>query len=284
MPHRTSLSRSALWWLIALALSRPAWSAEPATLEIGIIPTLSTRTILATYQPLRSYLEEHLKQPVTLVTATDYRTFVERTQRGEYRFVVTAPHFARFAQAEAGYRPMVRVKRELRGLLVTRANSDIRRVADLRGKSVSTPEGLALITMLGEQLLRDHGLTPGRDVEVRHLASFNSAVLAVHNGQSAAALTATTALKQMPEEVRNGLREVAMTRAVPHVIYLAHPQVPAAEVNRMTELLLAFEKRSPQGSEFFDKTGFLGYERPTPQELRSLDPYVAEVKKQLAAP
>ena len=283
MLHRPNAVRLVLL-LAMLFPGHPAWSAEPGTLEIGIIPTLSTRTILATYQPLRGYLEEQLQQPVSLITAPDYRTFVERTQRGEYRFVITAPHFARFAQVEAGYRPLVRVKRELRALLVTRTDNGIARVADLRGKSVSTPEGLAVVTMLGEQLLRDQGLTPGRDVEVKHLASFNSAVLAVHNGETAAAFTAATALKQMPPDVRNSLREIAATGSVPHVIFLAHPKVPAADEKRMTELLLAFETRSPAGIKFFEKTGFAGYVRPTAAELRRLDPYVAEVKKQLAAP
>ena len=103
-------------WLIrffgsALLFALGGASADNTTIEIGILPTLSTRTILATYQPLREYVEEKLGQPVTLVTAADYRTFLDRTQRGEYRFVVTAPHYARLAQSEAGYVPMVRLTR-----------------------------------------------------------------------------------------------------------------------------------------------------------------------------
>lgn len=269
---------------LALLLGLGDASADNANIEIGIIPTLSTRTILTTYQPLREHLEEQIRQPVVLVTAPDYRTFVDRTQRGEYRFVVTAAHFARLAQAEAGYVPMVRVKRELRGILVTRADSNIRTIDDLRGKIVSTPENIALITMLGQQLLREHGLEPGGKVTLRAFTSFNSAVLAVQNGESDAAFTAQTALNQMPEEIRSTLRTIATTSAVPHVIFLASKKVPPKEVERMTRLLLDFSEDRPRGTRFFEQTGFLGYVRPTAAELRNLDPYVNELKQLLAAP
>lgn len=259
-------------------------SADNTTIEIAILPTLSTRTILATYQPLREYVEEKTGQPVTLVTASDYRTFLDRTQRSEYRFVVTAPHFARLAQSEAGYVPMVRLKRELRAIVVVRSDSAIKSPHDLRGAVVSTSDSTAILTMLGLQDLRTSGLEPGKNLTVRSYASLNSAVLAVQSGESAAAITAQTALNQMPEEARSGLRIIATSNAVPHMIYLANKKVPSREVERMTQILLDFPADKTRGQRFFEQTGFLGYVRPTAAELKSLDPYVRELKHQLAAP
>ena len=247
---------------------------------MGILPTLSARTILTTYQPLREYLEAGLQRPVLLVTAPDYRTFIERTQRGEYRYLVTAPHFARLAQREAGYQPLVRVRRELNALLVTDRAHGISTIEQLRGKQVTTPDPLAIISMLGTELLRAHGLRSGQEVTLHPMPSFNSAVIALTNGESAAAVTAATALRQMPEETRGGLVTLGASRVVPHVIYLASPDVPAEELDRLRGLLLAFSGEA-RGREFFERTGFAGLDPVSEEELRTLDPYVEDLKKAL---
>jgi phosphonate transport system substrate-binding protein len=265
----------------------PGWvvaADEPRPLELGVLPTLSTRAVFDTYEPLRAYLEERLRRPVALVTARDYRTYIERTQRGEYRFLVTAPHFARLAQTEAGYVPMVRVKRELHAIIVTRADGAVRGLNDLRHQVVTSPESLAIVTILGTRLLRQHGLVPGRNLTVQPLASFSSAVLAVHNGEAAAAITAPTALAQMSETLQANLRVIGTSPPVPPVVYIAHPRVPPEEIDRMTRVLLEFSADAQRGSAFFRKTGFVGLVRPGPDELRSLDPYVAELKSRLRAP
>ena len=43
--------------------------AEARTLVIGLMPYLSTRTLMANYQPVADALQQSLKQPVTLLTA-----------------------------------------------------------------------------------------------------------------------------------------------------------------------------------------------------------------------
>lgn len=266
----------------AVMLLGAGHAAADDAIEFGILPTLSARATLSTYQPLREHLEERLHRPVTLITAPDFATYVERTRRGVYSFLVTAPHFARLAQIESGYVPMVRIKRELRGLIVVREDSDIQTLAGLRGKIISTPERMAVVSMLGLELLRAQGLEPGRDVTVRPATSFTSAVLAVQNGESAAAITAPTALGQMPEDVRARLRVIASTASVPGTVYMAHPRVPPAEIERMTQLLLEFSADPTRGKAFFEHTGYEGLVRVAPEEMRALDPYVAELKRRLA--
>ncbi len=274
----------ALGLLCVLGLCPLPAAAEPAAIEFGVLPTLSTRAVIDTYDPLRQFLSERLNRTVTLVTARDYRTYIERTQRGEYRFLVTAPHFARLAETEAGYVPLVRVKRELRSVFVARSESPIRTLGELRGRIVTSPETLAVVTMLGKQLLREHGLTPGRDVTVQPFPSFSSAVLAVYNGEADAAMTAETALTQMPKEVRSAMRIIGASAPVPPVMYMAHPRVARAELDQMLRLLLEFSGDRKYGAAFWRKTGFEGFERLRPAELRRMDPYLADLKRQLAAP
>ncbi|MDH4275517.1 MAG: phosphate/phosphite/phosphonate ABC transporter substrate-binding protein, partial [Gammaproteobacteria bacterium] len=108
------------WWILAGVLwVITARAAEPAMIEFGVLPVLSTRSNITLYEPLRDYLERRVGKKVVLTTAIDYRSYVARTQHREFQYLVTAPHFARLAQVGAGYRPMVRVKRDQLALLLT---------------------------------------------------------------------------------------------------------------------------------------------------------------------
>lgn len=278
------LKRAAAWIALSFGLCLPCVpAAEPIPpLEIAILPYLSTRAVLNTYAPMRVYLERRLHRPVLLITAPDMQTFVQRTQQGTYGYLITAPHFARYAQREAGYRPFLRVKSMLYGTLVVSKNSDIQSISDLRGKIVATPDKLAIISMLGLELLRSKGLHPGKDVEVRATTSHNSAVLSVQRGWAAAAVTSATALKQMPDELRNSVRELATTAHVPHLMYLARGDIPVVEVNKLSAILREFVENSPEGKVFITNTGYGGLRKPTAGELKQLDPYVQDLKDLLA--
>lgn len=268
--------------LIALFLSvPPASAAEPPALEIGIWPYMSTQALLTLYHPLQRYLEHGLQKPVLFVTAPDQRAFVGRTLKGEYRFVITAPHFARLAQKEAGYVPMLRPKRDMVSLLLVNKNSAIRSVDDLRGKTVTLPEKVTLVAILTMQMLRENGLEPGRDIKVRYAASHNSAMLDVLRGESAAAATAATILDQMPEKDRGSFRILARTGKVPPLVILANPGVPEKEVADMTRTLLDFTEHSPEGDKFLKRIAWQGLRPPAPGEMRSLDPYVADLNRLL---
>ncbi|MHB9117664.1 MAG: phosphate/phosphite/phosphonate ABC transporter substrate-binding protein [Burkholderiales bacterium] len=268
--------------LLALALlpARAASAAEGPALEIGIWPYMSTQALLTLYHPLQAYLEQRLQRPVLFVTAPDQKTFVDRTQKGEYRFVVTAPHFARLAQMEAGYVPMLRAKRNLSGLLLVNKNSSMHRVSELRGKTVTLPDRITIIAMLSLQALRANGLEPGRDVTVHYAVSHNSAVLAVLRGESAAAATTATVLDQMPDKIKDGVKTLAVTGEVTPVVYLANSKVPSQEVGDMTRIILDFVE-TPGGVKFINELGYQGLRPPTASEMQSLDPYVAELKKLL---
>lgn len=275
--------RLLLFLLVTLAPSH-AQTTAPAPLELGVFPYLSTRTLLHFYQPLQRFLENRLGRPVVVVTAPDMRTFVERTLSGAYPLVVTAPHFARLAQVEAGYRPFLRAQRDLAAVFVVARGSPVRSLADLPGKEVVTPDRLAIVTQLAMNMLREQGLEPGRDVLLKEMPSHNSAALAVRQGTAAAAVLSNTAFLQLPPEQREGLALLARTATVPHVMILARPDLGDTEVARLSRLIQEFAEHTPEGRQFIDGLGYLGLRPPTEAELKSLDPYLPGLRAALSAP
>ena len=50
-----------------------AISPPEKPLEVGVVPYLSTRVLVSSYEPLRLYLEQSLHRPVILYTATGFK-------------------------------------------------------------------------------------------------------------------------------------------------------------------------------------------------------------------
>ena len=268
------------------AILSPASASEPeqsAVLELGVAPFLPARTLVQNYQPMRAYLEQHLKQPVLFVMAPDYKTFYERTQRREYPVIITVANAAYLAYAESGYVPMLRPVIDTRPVLVVPKNSNLTRMQNLRGKTVALPDPLAIIAMQGVQMLRETGLNPGNDITLRHLPDHSTAVNHVIAGETAAAIVSDRALLQMPAATQEGVRVIQAWEkgAAPGVVYLANPALPPQRVAQLTQAILKFVRETPEGREFIMKLGYGGLVPATKQDLEPLASYGELLKEKV---
>lgn len=264
--------------LLSSAIISVASASDPAhgaVLELGVAPFLPARTIAQNYQPMRAYLEQHLKQPVLFMTAPDYKTFYERIQRREYPIIITVANAAYLASTEVGYVPMLRPAFDTCPVIVVPKNSSLTRIQDLRGKTVAVPDPLAIIAMQGAQMLRESGLDPGKNVNLKHLPNHSAAVNHVIDGEVAAAIVSDRALLQMPAATQAGVRVIQTwdKGAAPGVVYLANPALSPQRVAQLTQAILKFVRETPEGREFIVKLGYGGLVPATRQDLEPLAPY-----------
>ncbi|HCA27218.1 MAG TPA: hypothetical protein DEP05_06190 [Betaproteobacteria bacterium] len=239
---------------------------------------LAPRALIKLYQPLRVYLAQRLKRPVFIVTAPNFRAYLKRTEAREYPVIITAPHFGRLVQLDAGYRPMLVGKFKSQGVLVTAKHGGIQRIQDLAGKSVATPDLLALNTMLGEALLRAHGLESGRNVTLRPFNSHASAALSVLRGDNAAAVIGKVPFSQLPAAVRDRLRVLAFTGKAPHLLYMASPALSTAEAAKLKRVMLEFVEKTHAGAQFMKRLRAGGWRSPTAEDMKDLDPFARNVR------
>ncbi|HEC19007.1 MAG TPA: phosphate/phosphite/phosphonate ABC transporter substrate-binding protein [Gammaproteobacteria bacterium] len=247
--------------------------ASVRPLQFGLLPYVSTRKLFTYYRPLRDYLVRILGRPVHLSTAPDFSTYLQRAGEGEYDLYHTAPHFAALAEARYGYRRVSRLLRDLDGSVVVARDGPIQSAADLRGRTLATPDSLAIISFLGERWLRDNGLRPGMDVEVQHLASHNSAILAVARGEAEAAVTSAAVFENMPAQISRRLRVLASTRAVPHMMFMAGSRLSDEEYRTLRQALLAYTAEGA-GRDFFALTGYGDMVPIRDEDMRRLQPFV----------
>jgi phosphonate transport system substrate-binding protein len=249
-------------------------------LQFGLLPYLSTRKLFAYYTPMQKYLEKVLGRPVRMSTAPDFATYIKRAQQGMYDLYHTAPHFAAQAEVEFGYRRVSRLLRELDGSIVVARDGSISNVADLRGRTMITPDALAIISFLGEQWLRDNHLQPGVDVEVKHSPSHNTAIMAVAHGDAEAAVTSAAVFENMPQRISNRLRILTSTKKVPHMMFMAGPNLSEREYQQLQKAMLAFTA-SKNGKAFFVNTGYGDMGKISDQDMQRLKPFIQELNTQL---
>jgi phosphonate transport system substrate-binding protein len=255
-------------------------SATLRPLQFGLLPYLSTRKLFTYYAPLQHYLEKQLGRPVRMSTAPDFFTYIQRAREGQYDLYHTAPHFAAQAEAEFGYRRVSRLMRELDGSIVVARSSNIHSADDLRGRTMITPDTLAIITFLGEQWLRDNGLRPGVDIEVKHAPSHNSAIRAVARGDVEAAVTSTSAFENMPQKISSRLRILASTKKVPHMMFMAGPHLSDQEYQQLRKAVLAFTAKGA-GKNYFSITGHGDMGPIRDQDMQRLLPFLKELNVKL---
>ncbi len=278
--------RRGLGWLLLLFWLAPCAFAgkSPTRFELAITPILPVRTMIENYQPLRAYLELRLQEPVTFVTAPDYKTYNQRLQRHAYPFMIAVANSAYLACTDYGYVPMLRPAINTRPALVVAKRSRVTNIKELRGATLTMADPLAIISMQGLQMLREAGLDPQRDVIIKYLPNHGAAVNFVISGEAAAAIVSDRALLQMPQATQDAVRVVQTWErgAAPGVVYLASPSVPRERVARMSQAILEFVRNTEDGRDLMKHMGYGTLIPVTAQDLKPLAPYGALLKTAIA--
>ena len=274
----SSLRRYSLLLLLGLAMSASA--AEPPPLQMGVLPYLSSERLFENFLPLKDYLETQLQRRVILSTAPNFKTYFQRATHGDYDLYFTAPHLALLAEKDYGHQRVSRFSQELSGILVVRLDSPVQRIQDLRGRTVIAPDDLAIIAILGENLLKQNGLLPTRDYRLLRTPSHNNALLTLHRLGADAALVGSGILKQLPVEVTQKLRILSRTPSLPNLMAMTPPRLAAAETARLQSAVLAFT-RDGAGQKFFAATNFGDMQPISNGDMARLRPFLKNTRERL---
>ncbi|MGG5808401.1 PhnD/SsuA/transferrin family substrate-binding protein [Falsiroseomonas sp. CW058] len=268
---------------MAAALPRRS-GAQPAPLQFGVMPNVSTRILLAQYQHFRAFLESESGRAVEVVTAPGLQPFHQRTLAGAYGVVVTAANLARVAQLDAGMRPVAIYEPRIPGLLVARRDRVPADLGALRGRQVAMTNPQSLVALRFVRWLAvNAGLQVGRDVMALHARNEDSLVQLLTGPDTPLAVMSRGELNAIRPDLRETLVVWREFEQVPGFVVLLHPDLPAAEAARLEAALARFP-RSEAGAAFFAATGFRDIRPIAPAEMEEIDPVVAETRALLGQP
>jgi phosphonate transport system substrate-binding protein len=258
--------------LASVGLGVASAGQQQEELVFGVFPYLSPAQLVEFHSPLRQMLAETLHRPVTLVTAPDFETFIERTRDGTYDIILTAPHMGRLAERRDGYRRLAQSENRVQGAFIARADSGIARLQDLRGKRLMIVQRIAVVNQLAFDTLRRHGLEEGRDLTIVETRTHNNALTAPLRGEADAALVSAVVWDKLGPEHHGRLRQFATTPAITGLLVLAGSRVGAREHEVLQRALLGLE-RTPAGAAYFERSGLKGFRSVDDATMASFDPY-----------
>lgn len=267
-----------LFGLLAGLLPFSAQAAAAFTL--GILPIHGAHSLAKSYDPLRAYLEQHLKQPVRIESAVDFVQFQQRTLRGDFDLTITAAHFARLAQKDAGFQPLVQFTPDHDSLLIYSSERPLAGVAALRGKQLAVIDRLAITVMAALGYLEEQGLEADRDYRVVKHRTHASVAYSLDSGLSAAAVSTSQGLLQIPDELRGKLVAEEHIAGIPAFVFLAKPAAPSAQSERLKKLLLEFPATAA-GIGFLDRIGYTGLVEAGEARMKRADRYLKATRTAL---
>ncbi|HQS56978.1 MAG TPA: PhnD/SsuA/transferrin family substrate-binding protein [Gallionellaceae bacterium] len=253
-------------------------------IEIGIAPFLPVKTLVQNYAPLREYLQNRLHEPVTIVSAPDYKTYSKCIQNRDYPIIIATANSAYLAWSDSEYIPLLQPLIYTRPVVVIAKDQELKQLSDLHGKTISMPDILAVVSMQGLQMLSEAGLVPERNVFIKNMQNHSAAVNLVITGESTAAIVSDRALLQMPPSTREKIK-IAHTweiGAAPGIVYLGSPDLPHDKLELISKAIYEFAQNTPEGKKMMKDIGYDGLIPMRPEELRPLAPYGALLKKAMA--
>jgi len=259
--------------------SYAAQEADSRPLVFGFLPILSAERLVTRFSPLVDYLSRRSGLDIRMETAPDFAAFIKRTQQSKrYDILFTAPHFFYLAETQRGYRGLARVDRPgMRAVVVVPTQSSIHSLEDLKGRSLATTGPLALSTLLTRDLIAHAGLDPQHDLRIVATPTHIAALLSSQQGTTDASAVMLPVFRHARPEIRNSMRIVAETGAVPHIPIGVAPWVDAGIARRLQAVLIDM-RNDREGREVLRHLEWPGFVPVKPDEYDSLRRLAEQIK------
>lgn len=266
-------------FLCIYILSASVNAEDEKELVLGVLPVISTQKLIARFGPLADYLSEQLSRKVRIETAPNFQIFMDRTNKEKrYDFIVTAPHFYYLAQRRAGYKVIVRVAApNMKVVIVVPKDSKIKTIHDLKGKTLSTADPLALSTLMVKEHLKQAGLNTDNDVSFVNTPTHTSALFSALKGITDAGSLMDIPYKRAKKDVKQKLSVLAVTKGVVHMPFAVSASLSPTMIKKVTGILTQM-KFNKKGKVLLKHMHWPGFVKIKPSDYDNLKWAVEKIK------
>ena len=232
-------------------------------LRVGFVPAEDAQQVMQNAQPIVDILQKELGMEIQPFVAADYTGVVEALRVNKLDVAFLTPASYVLAKNEANVK--VVLKSERKGIasyyaaIITRADSGIQKLEDLRGKTFAFGDALSTTgNIFPRKMFKERGIDPVRDFkQILYSGGHDATVLAVLNGKVDAGATYANSpdsddtawmryLKD-PKDVKK-IRAIAFSEPIPADNLVISGNLDEAIAKRVEEVFLQLS-RDPKGKQ-----------------------------------
>lgn len=283
--------------LLACTEKKPALepiyhSAPPGQIHVmrfAIHPLHNPDRLSVVFGPLIAYINQ--KNPglnIQLEASLNYAAFEEKIKKRELEFALPNPYQTLMAVTH-GYKVFAKMgdDENFRGIIITRKDSGIKTIADLRGKIISYPALTALAaTMMPQYFLFKNGLNVLKEVTNLYVGSQESSIMNVYLKNSQAACTwppPWLAFKQNNPEMAKELEVKWETQPLPNNGLVVRDDIPLEVIEKVRNTILSLPN-SAQGQKILSGIGLSKFEVATEHTYDPVKKFLEQFTQSLRAP
>ena len=256
---RLGIALLLLLWLIACGDS----GQSPKVLRVGFVPAEDAQQVMQNAQPIVDILQKRLGMEIQPFVAADYTGVVEALRVNKLDIAFLTPASYVLAKNEANVK--VVLKSERKGIpsyyaaIITRADSGIKTLDDLRGKTFAFGDPLSTTgNIFPRKMFKERGIDPVRDFkQILYSGGHDATVLAVLNGKVDAGATyanspdgddtAWMRYLKNPEDVKK-IRAIAFSEPIPADNLVINGNLDEGIAKKVEESFLELS-RDPKGKQ-----------------------------------
>ena len=265
---------------LTAATALTSTSYAQAVFRVTTIPEEAATEQTRKFGPIVKYLESKLGQKVEFIPVSDYPAAVEALVNKQVDMVWFGGFTFVQASVRSGGKIVPIAQREedtkFQSVFITKPDSGIKTLADLKGKQVSFgSQSSTSGHLMPRSFLLDAKIDPDKDFKrVAYSGAHDATIASVVSGKVDAAALDITVWNKFVKEGKVSNKDAVVFFTTPGYFnynWSVHADMPAAQRERVKKALLDIDPKTPEGKEILDLNRASKYIATVPENYRGIE-------------
>jgi phosphonate transport system substrate-binding protein len=267
--YKFSLTLTSIFFILPLCFFSLSTFAKDEFLTLGILPYVTSSKLIKHQGKLIHYLEQQTGYKISMVTAPNFKSFIQRSNKSEYDLILTAPHHGRYLELKNMYQPIAMTQTKIQAYYVVLKNSPFQSLSDIKGKKIAIMPPVTMLTQVVYEQLAQHDIKLS-ELEIIPTKTYNNAIYSVINHDSDVSVTGIKLFQRLKSSDKKKLRILDKSKEIPGFFLMASKDIEPSQVKKIQEAVIQFKNK---------KYIFKGFESINKNISQNLDEYTHVFKQ-----